>query len=54
MEYRVVRAMDVVVRRAVIAGHARAPACVPYAHARVVLPKDDRSGLDAVPAHGRA
>ena len=48
MEYRVVRAMDVMVRRAMIAGHARAQARVSYAHARVVSPKDDRSGFDAV------
>ena len=44
----VVGAMDVVVRRAVIAGHARAPARVPHARARVVPAKDDRGGLDAV------
>ena len=46
----IVRAMDVEIRRAVIAGHARAPARVPHAHARVVPPKDDRGGLDAVRA----
>jgi len=33
--------MDVVVRRAVIVGR------VPYAHTRVVSPKDDRGRLDA-------
>ena len=46
----VVRAMDVVVGRAVIAGHAGSPARVPHAHARVVSAKDDRGGLDAVRA----
>ena len=46
----VVRTMDVVVGRAVIAGHAVSPARVPHAHARVVSAKDDRGGLDAVRA----
>ncbi len=55
MEHRVVvRAMDVVVRRAMIAGHVRAPARGPYAHARVVSPKDDRGRLDGVSAQGGA
>jgi len=46
----VVRAMDVVVRGAVIASHAVSPARVAHAHARVVPAKDDRGGLDAVRA----
>jgi len=55
MEHRVVvRTMDVVVRRAMIASHIRAPARVPYAHARVVSTKDNRGGLDADRAQGGA
>jgi hypothetical protein len=47
MQHRVViRAMDVIVRRAVIACHMRAPARVPDAGPRVVPPEHDRRRLD--------
>jgi len=41
----VIRAVDVVVRRTVIASHARAPARVPNAATRVIPTEDDRRGL---------
>ena len=42
----VVRAVDVVVRRAVVVRHACPPGRVPYADARVVPPEYDRGRLD--------
>jgi hypothetical protein len=42
----VVRAMNVVVRRAVLVRHARAPARVADARTGIVPAKDDRCGLD--------
>ena len=48
MEHRVVVcAVDLVVRRAVIARHVGHRTLAPEALARIALPKDDRGGLDA-------
>jgi len=48
----VVRTMDLVVWRAVVALHAWSPARVPEAFACVISPEDDRAGLDSMCAQG--
>lgn len=50
----VVHTVDLVVRRPVIARYLRDRELVPEALACIVPPKDDRGGLDAVCAEGRA
>ena len=50
----VVRAVDVVVRRPVVLGHARAPARVPDARARIVAAEDDRRGFHGERCERRA
>ena len=55
MENRVVVcAVDLVVRRAVIARHVGHRTLAPEALARIALSKDDRGGLDAIRAEGGA